>query len=165
MFLAIGSHSGMAYANTYSGRCQVQGRSPYDSVPGTRDMQGDSGLKGVSPMLRMWLLMVGLLVLLTTGLPAKPAETLHDLHLRHEEVQLIELVPGVEVPVDMWEDDHVVTVEDLVAVGVTLDDAETMVGQSNDTGAAVNCSWGRIKMCYLNGIPLDVCCPRTKNNG
>ena len=78
---------------------------------------------------------------------------------------MIELVPGVDVPADMWPDDHVVTAGDLVAAGVSLDDASAIVGYSETKGMVVPCTWSQLKWCVENNIPLGQCCGKIKESG
>ncbi len=116
-------------------------------------------------MLRTFVLVLGVLVLVSVVVSAQPVSTVYDLHLRYEGAQMIELVPGVEVPADMWRDDHVVTAGDLVAVGVSIDDAGAIVGYSETKGMAVPCTWSQLKWCIENNIPLAQCCGMAKENG
>ena len=116
-------------------------------------------------MSRDCILALGLLALVSGGLTAQPVGTVYDLHLRYDGVQMIELVPGVEVPADMWPDEHVVTIGDLVGVGVSLSEATAIVDQNANGAAQVSCTWSELKRCSLLGIPLSVCCSSSKDNG
>jgi hypothetical protein len=107
----------------------------------------------------------GLLILVSSGLAAQPVGTVYDLHLRYDEVEMIELVPGVEVPADIWPDKHVVTVGDLVGVGVSLSDATAIVDENQNEAAQVPCTWSELKRCSHLGIPLSICCSPSKDNG
>lgn len=116
-------------------------------------------------MLRECIGMFGLLVLAVGGLCAEPLGTVYDLHLRYEKVEVIELVPGVEVPTDIWPDEHVVTALDLVSLGVSLDDAYAIVGESETKGVVVPCTWSQLKWCIENNIPMNQCCGEVKESG
>ena len=115
-------------------------------------------------MLRCTMLALGALVA-CPGLAGEPIGTVYDLRLRYEHVELIELAPGVEVPSDMWEDGHVVTVGDLVSVGMAYDDAVGIVEPSRTVRATVPCTWSRLNWCIELGIPLGECCGRAKETG
>jgi hypothetical protein len=121
--------------------------------------------KGVILVFRECMVALGLLILVSGGLAAQPVGTMYDLRLRYDEVEMIELVPGVEVPADIWPDNHVVTVGDLVGVGVSLGDATALVDQNVNEAAQVPCTWGELKRCSLLGIPLSICCSPSKENG
>jgi hypothetical protein len=71
------------------------------------------------------------------------------------QIEEIELAPGVWVPVDMWEDDYVPTVQDLVALGMSEEDAEATTERK--------CTWGQIKLCFA-GYYND-CCPKKADEG
>jgi len=111
------------------------------------------------------MVVLGLLILVTGVLAAQPVGTVYDLHLRYDDVEMIELVPGVEVRADMWPDDHVVTIGDLVSVGLSRSDATAIVNQSVNGAPQVPCTWGELKRCSLLGIPLSICCSPLKDNG
>jgi hypothetical protein len=71
------------------------------------------------------------------------------------QVEEIELLPGVWVAVDIWEDDYVPTVQDFVSIGFKLGDAQEQEMR--------NCTWGQIKACYA-GYYND-CCPKKVDEG
>ena len=121
--------------------------------------------KGVIPVFRESMLILGFLLLVAGGLSAQPVGTVYDLHLRYDGVEIIELVPGVEVPADIWPDNHVVTVGDLVGVGVSLRDAAAIVDQSVNEAPQVPCTWSRLKQCAYEGIPMSECCGKIKASG
>ena len=70
-------------------------------------------------------------------------------------VEEIELLPGVVVPVDIWDDDYVPTALDFVAIGFSENDAQKQEIR--------DCTWGQIKDCY-NGHYND-CCPKKTQEG
>lgn len=116
-------------------------------------------------MLRIaGLAAIVVLLLSTCALSGKAIGTIDDLHNRYEAAKMVELVPGVEVPVNIWTDDHVVSVEDLVGVGVAIDDAVSILA-SGDRSVVIPCTWSELKWCIANGIPLDECCGEDKNQG
>jgi hypothetical protein len=121
--------------------------------------------KEVILVYRECMVALGLLILVWGGLAAQPVGTVYDLHLRYDAVGMIELVPGVEVPADMWPDNHVVTIGDLVGVGVSLGDATAIVDQNRNEGAQVPCTWSRLKQCAHEGIPMSECCGKIKASG
>jgi hypothetical protein len=57
------------------------------------------------------------------------------------QIEEIELAPGVWVPVNMWEDDYVPTLDDLIALGMAEDDAQELTER--------RCTWGQIKLCSM----------------
>jgi hypothetical protein len=116
-------------------------------------------------MFRILALALCILAAMSAQLPAKPVSSVYGLHMRYGKAEMIELVPGIEVPVDMWDDDHVVTAADLVAVGIAIEDAEKIVSQKPRGTAMFPCTWSRLKYCASNGIPLDECCGKTKDTG
>jgi hypothetical protein len=80
--------------------------------------------------------------------PTSSCDTLGTAQIgKSKQIQEIEVAPGVKVPVDVWEDDHVPTYEELVAVGFLPDDAREFNKQT--------CTWGEIKICM--GTPDKRC--------
>lgn len=118
-------------------------------------------------MIRISILLIVIMLPAAGGLLAQPVGSSYGFHLRPTEVQEIELAPGIVVSADMWSDDHVVTIADLVAVGMSFKDASDLVEPpANEPGTpAVPCSWGQMKWCFLNNIPMDRCCGKMKENG
>ena len=74
---------------------------------------------------------------------------------RDARIEEIELLPGIKVPVNIWEDDYVPTAGDFMAIGFTQEDAEQQAVQ--------DCTWGQIKACYA-GYYND-CCPKKTQEG
>jgi hypothetical protein len=70
-------------------------------------------------------------------------------------VEEIELLPGVTVPVDIWPDDYVPTVEDFISIGFDESDAQEQATQ--------DCTWGQIKACYAGYY--NECCPKKVQEG
>lgn len=95
-----------------------------------------------------------LLILLSVG-PVSAQGVPAGQGQREAQIEEIELLPGVKVPVNIWEDDYVPTAEDLVAIGFEEDDAAEQAERT--------CTWGQIKLCYA-GYYND-CCPKKADEG
>ena len=101
-------------------------------------------------------ILLAVTLLLPFSLFAQPIASLYDMHMQYQQVEMIELAPGIVVRADIWPDDYVPTVKDLIAVGLPYEDAIQICEQQQST-TAVPCTWGQIKMCALEGIPTLWC--------
>lgn len=102
----------------------------------------------------MFACLIALSVMLSVGLAS--AQRSHIGRGTSEaRVEEIELLPGITVPVDIWDDDYVPTAQDFMDIGFNDSDAENQ--------ATRNCTWGQIKACYA-GYYND-CCPKKVDEG